>query len=96
MITTDNRRIREAAHNDYSRWKQRLDEAFVVANLGVSAGAETITFDDPTVTTEDHFGRSVEIHGNHIAPPTIVVDEIAATIIYAATLARQELVRRAF
>lgn len=62
----DNREIQEAVNNSYFRWKLYLVAAFLVAKLGVSVEAETITINDPTPTSYDKFGRTVEIHGNLI------------------------------
>ena len=43
--------------------------AISIADVNVTEGAiasSVTTFNDPTVTTQDHFGRTVEIHGNRI------------------------------
>ncbi len=40
--------------------------AFFVATLGVTADAQPLTFNDPTVTDRDRFGSGVALDGNNV------------------------------
>lgn len=62
------------AQHDYTRtmiwprnncWR-RFVAAFYVVAIGVTPAAATVTFNDPTVTDQDHFGYAADLHGNHV------------------------------
>ena len=65
-MTTHNRQIQATAQNDYACGRQCIVAAFLVAILAVTADAQTLTFNDPTVTSLDTFGTSVALDGNNI------------------------------
>ena len=65
-MTGPNREIQAAAEHNYARWRHCFVAAFFVATLAVTADAQPLTFNDPTVTMFDVFGRSVAIDGNNV------------------------------
>jgi|GEM_PF-1645102 len=71
LMTTHNRQIQATTQNDYARgrqcfWRHCFVAAFLVAILAVTADAQTLTFNDPTVTSLDTFGTSVALDGNNV------------------------------
>ena len=77
MVVIHDREAQECFQSDRSHWVRFLASAFLLAMLGQSTDAESITVNDPTVTTKDHFGRSVEVHGNLVLVGTPDDDTLA-------------------
>ena len=70
-MTALNREIQATSDNDSARPSQYSGRycfvaALLLATLGVTANATPYTFNDPTPTSEDHFGARVALDGNNV------------------------------
>ena len=71
-MTAHNREIPKTAENLCAPWRQCFVAAFLVAALGVTSDAATVTFNEPTPTPDgtfgggDSFGNSVALDGNNV------------------------------